>query len=557
MNTRRWVVGAIGVALLASACSGGSSPSNPNASGSGKVVEGGTLRIGTNSRIDSLNPFLAFNQDAYTTFEYIYPYLLQYDTQTLDFAPDFATKWEASSDGKTWTFHTVPNAKWSDGQALTANDAVWTINTILKYASGPTVNSAAYLAHVTSAEAPDANTVVVHYEAPVSNVLSQLQQMPILPQHIWEQYATGNGAQLKTFKNPAPIVSGGPFVLSQFTKDQIALYTKNPNWYGPKPHMDGWGLQMFSNDDALIEAAKTGQIDMIEGGGGTIPPTSIQTLKDAKFVVSTGPGMTENDFIINSHKPLHTELLDPKVREAFASAIDRDQIDRVVWLNYAQPAASFVPPADGEWHDASIKPEAFSIDTANQMLDNAGYTKGSDGIRVANGHPMAYEVVTPNDLTGVDRTFQIIQATFQQIGVKLTQKSLDSSAAFDLMCGKDCTAYDGFDLALWDWVPLIDPDFILSVLTCDQFGGWSDSGYCNQQYDDWYKQQGVTLDQNDRRQIVYQMQQQIFNDRPYIMLNYVDVVEAHTAKWAGFLMSSQSSFNPLSKQTLEQVHQVG
>src|SRR5437867_6453312 len=186
MRARILVAGALALALAATACSSGGTkaPSSPGASGSssgGGIKEGGTLRIGTNSRIDSLNPLVAFNQDAYTTFQYIYPILVQYDTKTLEFAPYFATSWDTSSDGKDWTFHTVPNAKWSDGQPLTANDVAWTINTILKYAKGPAANSASYLAHVTGADAPDPSTVVVHYKAAVGNVLSQLEQMSILP----------------------------------------------------------------------------------------------------------------------------------------------------------------------------------------------------------------------------------------------------------------------------------------------------------------------------------------------------------------------------------------
>ena len=559
---KRWRLVAGGMlvfALVATACSGGSGNTNTNQSNSqsGKVKEGGTLRIGTNSRIDSLNPFVAFNQDAYTTFFYIYPYLVQYDTKTLELAPYFATSWETSTDGKDWTFHTVPNAQWSDGQPLTANDVAWNINTILKFAKGSTANSASYLAHITTADAPDPNTVVIHYKEAVGNVLSQLEQLAIIPQHIWERYATGDGKALKTFKNAAPIVSGGPFKLVQYKQDDIALFQKNPTFFGTKPHIDGFGLKMFSNDDAMIQAAKHGDVDYLEGGGGTLPPTNVQGLKDSGWVIETGPGMTENDFIINSHKPTHAELLDPKVREAFAHAIDRNQINQVVWLNYAQPAAAIIPPADGSWHNASLQPEAFDLNMANQILDQAGYQKGSDGIRTANGHKMQYTVITPSDLTGVDRTFQIIQSGFQQIGVQLTQRALDSSAAFDLICGKDCTEYAGWDLAMWDWVPLVDPDFMLSVLTCDQFGGWSDSGYCNSAYDKLYQQQGVTIDAKARQQIVYQMQQMIYTDRPYIMLNYVNVLEAHSKQWSGFLESPQSAFNPLSIQTMTQVHQVG
>src|SRR5204863_1043702 len=168
--------GALILALTATGCGGGSGSSS-NASGSG------TFRLGTASGIDSLNPYVAFNQDAYSTFEYIYPILVQYDSN-LHYAPFFAKSWQASKDGKTWTFSIQPNAKWSDGKPLTAADAAWTFSTILKFADGATANSAGYVAHMKSATAPNATTLVLTYSQPVANVLSQVQQVPILPEHI-------------------------------------------------------------------------------------------------------------------------------------------------------------------------------------------------------------------------------------------------------------------------------------------------------------------------------------------------------------------------------------
>src|SRR6476660_6055709 len=100
------------VALAAAACGGTSS-------GGGEVKEGGVYRLGTPSTIDSLNPFVAFQADAYSTFENIYPELVQFNTKQ-QFVPDFARSWQTSTDGKVWTFHTQPNAKWSDGKPLTA-----------------------------------------------------------------------------------------------------------------------------------------------------------------------------------------------------------------------------------------------------------------------------------------------------------------------------------------------------------------------------------------------------------------------------------------------------
>ena len=89
--------------------------------------------------------------------------------------------------------------KWSDGQPITAEDVAWTANTTAKYASGPTAVMAPALAHLKSAEAPDPTTVVLHYKTPVGNVLAQLEQFFVVPEHVWSKFATGDGKGLKTY----------------------------------------------------------------------------------------------------------------------------------------------------------------------------------------------------------------------------------------------------------------------------------------------------------------------------------------------------------------------
>src|SRR5215470_14605603 len=295
-------------ALAATAC-------GTSSGGSGTIKQGGLFRLGSSSTIDSLNPFIAFQSDAYSTFEYIYPMLVQYNAK-LQWAPDFARSWQVSPDGKTWTFHTQPNARWSDGKPLTAADAAWTFSTIIKFQSGPTANSAGYVAHMVSATAPNPTTLVLTYARPVANVLAQLQQTPILPEHIWAKYAVGNGKALKTFTNPAPIVSGGPFKLVKYVPKQIALFQRNPFFYGPRPHIDGLGLQFFGTNDAMITALKGGQLD----GVTVVPPTAVAAVKAAHLVTPVSPGVVFDDFIINSNpkqNASHRELLNSLLRQAF------------------------------------------------------------------------------------------------------------------------------------------------------------------------------------------------------------------------------------------------
>jgi peptide/nickel transport system substrate-binding protein len=517
-----------------------------------QTKSGGTFRLGTSSRIDSLNPFVAFNQDAYSTFEYIYPELIQYDKANRNFAPDFATSWKASNGGKTWTFKTRAGAVWSDGQPLTSADAAWTINTAVKYKGGATANSAGLIAHITHADAPTPTTLVVHYSAALGNVLGQFQQFPILPKHIWSQHLGHKGNDLKTFANSAPVVSGGPFTLIKFQKDQIALFQRNDKFYGPKPQVDGFGLQMFSNDDALVAALKNHDIDAIED----LPATAIKTIRSSGFIVKDVPGMDHTDFIINSNpkKTKHRELLDPRVKTAMDYAIDRAQIVRVVFLGAAKPGDSIIQGSTGAWHNPAVRPTPFNLAKANSILDGLGYKKGSDGIRVANGSKMSYSVITPTDVHSVPRTFQIIQSAFRKIGIQLSQKALDSSAAFDAITAPN-GKYTDFDLAMWDWVSLVDPDFMLSVVTCDQYGGWSDSGMCDKHYDALYAKQQLTPNQTKRRAIVWQMQKYLQQKKPYLWLANLDSVSAFGSNWAGIVTSPQGPFNSLSKISLTSIHQ--
>jgi peptide/nickel transport system substrate-binding protein len=551
-SQRRWrrtaglIAAAAAVAVTVAGCGNGGA--------AGSVKDGGVFRLGSDSSIDSLNPFVAFQADAYTTFEYIYPSLVQYNAK-LQIVPDFATSWAMSDGGKVWTFHTLPGAKWSDGKPMTAQDAAWTFQTIIKYQNGPTANSAGYVAHMVSAKADGANTLVLTYAQPVANVLSQVQQVVILPEHIWAQYATGKGKGLTTFANNAPIVSGGPFILTKYAAKQDALFKRNPGYYGPKAHLQGVALEFFTNDDAMVTALKSGQLDGIE----TVPTTSVAQLKKAGFAVTETPGDAFDDFIINDNPAQdasHKELLNPLLRQAFDDAINRTQIVNTSLLGYGAPGSTIIPPVTGNWSDPSIKPAAFDLAKANQLLDQAGYKMGSNGLRTANGHPMKYTVIMPSDLTDTygNRSFAIIQAAFKQIGVELTPTDLDNSAAYTAITANN---YKSFELSMWDWYPETDPDFMLSVLTCGSWQVWNDTGYCSKAYDSLYSQQSAAMNTAKRQQVVYQMQEMINKAAPYLVLDYPDTITAYSKKWTDLPLVAGSSWTSQSTIPYESVHLAG
>jgi peptide/nickel transport system substrate-binding protein len=554
---KAWVVVLTALGLILSSCSssssspGGSTKKN-NSSGSSNAI----LRIGTPATIASLNPFTTSNTLAQDSFNAMYPFLVQYNLSTDEIEPEFATSWTTSSDGLTWTFQTHPNAKWSDGQPLTSADVAWTLNTVIKFQKGPTAQLAGDVINMTKAVATSPTTIVIHYSHPVADVLASLAQVAILPQHIWSKYTTGNAAALRKFSNlptgGASIVGGGPFILTKYVQNQIVLFKRNPNWYGPTPKIAGFGYEYFANNDAEVEALKSGQIDAALGNPA-ISVTAIASLRSAGFNIVNVHATGYHDIIINTSPQIvsHRELTNPKVREAFEYATDRNTINRVAYLGYAQPGSSIVPPASGSWYNPAVKGLPYDIGKANALLDQAGYSMGSNGIRVADGHPMSYTFLISTDNGGEGtRAAQIMATDFKKIGVKLNVQVVNDTTLNNDLYGNH---YRNFQMAMWGWDAYIDPNFILSVVSCSQLGAESDSGYCNKHYDALFKEQASTVNVAARRKIVYKMQQIIFNARPYIILEYVNVLEAWSKKWCDIHTSPDGFATFFSKDPIEQV----
>lgn len=517
-------------AVVLAGCGGSDSPQTK------EVVEGGTLRIGTRNILDNLNPFNAFNHQSFVAFQAMYPMLVMYDRRS-QLVGDWAEKWETSSDGKVWTF-TVKEAQWSDGTPLTAADAVWTGNTIIKYAKGPAAYLAATLTHAVKFEAPDPQTVVIRYARPVANVLSQLTQFYVLPKHIWEKHEGNKGKDLKTYSpgRELPIVGAGPFVLTKYNRRGISLFERNASYYGAKPTVERVGVQFFTNGDGLVQAFRNGELDYIDIRSA--PVNALDALadrSDTAVIRKPGPQQTMMGNNSNPKKQSNKELQDPRLRQAFEHAINREEVADVVLNGYGKPAAAQVAPDAGDWMNSDLAPLPFDLAEANRILDEAGYRRGSDGMRVTpDGEEMVYPVITPTDTSyNINREFEIIQRDFREIGVRLTQRALDEDTAFDEVAGPD-GKYLKSDLFLWDYDGTKDPDFILSVLTCDQYGGWNDSGYCNPEYDELYQEQSVTLDRAKRKDIVWRMQEIANRDRPYIWIVNLELISVRKTSWEGF-----------------------
>ncbi len=513
------------------------------------------LSIGTGYQVDSLNPFVAVESTSLAVFKYTYPSLVQYST-SLGIVGNFATRWSHDASGLNWTFDLHPDAKWSDGKPLTATDVAWTINTVLKYATGGGAQMATYLQGVKSATVSSPTTVVIHLSSPEAALLANLAQMPILPEHVWQKYATGkDGANLRTFSNSPstghPDVDGGPFICISYSVNGVSLFERNPDYYGPKPTISGFGLEYFSSATAMVSAVKQGKVDVILNA----PPSAIGNLKaDKSLMVDTKPAFNESDFFLNDYakKTSDRELLNPLVHQAFNDAIDRAAIAKIAFDGDAEPAMTPIPLADTYWHDPAVKPPSFDLAKANALLDRAGYKMGSNGVRMADGHPMSYTVILATDELGPrTRAFDIIQSDFAKIGVQLTVKVTDDATAATL----ELAPSNKFNLAMWGWTPpSADPTFMLNTFSCKQFGGWSETAYCTTEYTKLFNEQATALTSAKRRAIVFQMEAMLAKTPVTYILVYENVNDVWNKQWTGFGETPNGLFSPLTTFGITHVH---
>jgi len=540
-NIRRILCGlACGAALIGAAGCGGTSSSS---SGSGSQS---ILTIGTINYIDSLNPFVAYDAQAYNAFCMEYPQLVQYGPG-LKLQGDWAKSWTHSANGLIWTFHLIAGGKWSDGVPLTSKDAAWTINTILKYKSGATSLGAYVLDGVKDATAPNPTTLVIHYGRPVAPALANLEQMFILPEHVWSHYTGNHGKDLTAFypDQHLPVVSGGPYEVTKYEEKGTTVFKPNPYFYGPKSQVAAIALTYYTNPTSMIADFEAGNADFIDD----VPYTAADSLKGkAGITLSSeiGEEVTNLGFNSNPLKPRNRELLNPMVKEALEYAIPRQQLVSVLFAGYAHPWANIMSAwsKPSGWINPAVKPLPYDPAKANQILDSLGYKPGSGGIRDVpptggrfpqGAHQMSYGVVVPNDLDfNGDRQFEILQAAFQKVGVKINEiPGGDVSQAYTTITAPHGT-YQNTDMYTWYWHPYIDPNFNLSVVTRAQWNDNSDTGMNDPTYDAMWEQQQRTVNVPARRRLVWKMEAYLARKRPYIQLVNNDLLTAHRSGWTGF-----------------------
>ena len=524
------------LAMVITACGGGVGES-PAATDAPASTEPIVLNIGWLGEPDTLNPSYAFLTEAYIIFDLIYQPLVT-ESISGEYVGALAKDWGVSADSLTWTFTLKDGLKWHNGEDVTAEQVAWTIDAVITNPDGWAALSG-YVGGFVEATAPDAKTVQIVTEYPIANMEYRLSFLYAVYPPDFESFATPE--DLQNFANDKP-VGTGMFKVSTFDKDAgVLILDANKDFVDGAPFIDQAIYQRFDTSDAMVQALKAGDVDVLSD----VPASAFETVKGFEGVTTTSiNGRSFEELIINSvseeNDPAPTgnpALKDPAVRLALETAINRVDIIDIVLQGLGSPGDSIVPPTlgGGFWYKSDLAVPEFNIDAANQILEDAGYVRGTDGVREKEGLRLDFRLQFPSDSANYPRIADLLADWFSQIGVKATPEAVDPDSLI-----ATTTAVGDYDLVIWGWGADPDPDFILSVLLTDQFvpGGWSDSGYHNPEYDQLYLDQQAAVNREDRQAIIYKMQEIAYNDRPYIVLYYNKALQAYRSdRFTGFIES--------------------
>jgi peptide/nickel transport system substrate-binding protein len=510
------------------------SPSAP----AGQVV----LKLGWTEEPDNLNVFIGFANTDYEVWALNYSYLFgagDRNQPTLDLASQFPTVENGgiSADGKVWTIHIRSGVRFDDGTPLTAADVAFTYNYIIK---NKLANLLEYTQGIDTVTAPDPTTVRFVCAHPMALGYMENSSVPILPKHIWEHVSPE--AAVTSYGDKPPIIGSGPFETVGYVKGSYVEMVRNPYYYGKRPTIDTIYFETYQNADTMVNDLEKGRID----GACGVPVAEFKQLESSKGVAAIAYPFYAWDVLeINCYdKPSslgNPVLRDWRFRQALNYAIDKQRLCALAYSGLATPATTMIPPntwtnPDYHWQPPASAAYTFDLAKASQMLTAAGYPL-KNGVRLnEQGKSIVLRLETPTNEPTEQIEAKLIAGWLQQLGLTIKLSVIDSGALeSDMYNGHGTTWQPNYDLVVWSWTGWFDPGQTLSILTSSQIGSMNDPYWSDSQYDHLAVAQESAVDPQQRVKIIWQMQQVIYRQTPWIPLTYPDTLEAYdTTRWTGW-----------------------
>lgn len=512
----RCVVAFLVVSVLFAACASPAPSQPPGATSAGGTAvapaERVTIRLAASTQGGGYpTPFAAVRGPGRLMTTFMFD-TLAFPDVTGEPKPWLAKSWEASPDGKVWTFHLHENATWQDGQPLTADDVVFSFDYALN-GPGAATGVAQGITYIDSVTAPDPATVVIKLNSVRSSFLSDIAGafgMAIIPKHIWSTVT--DPAQ---FQGPQALIGSGPYRLEQFDQATNTFdFVANDDFYLGKPMVRE--LQLVQVADPLL-ALQRGELSAASAGNSAVPQSQFDELSK-KFKLLTAPGEFNVALFFNLGAGFPYDQV--AFRQAIAYALDRqDMVQRLVSGRGVPGSAGALGPGN-PFLNKSLPAYAFDLTKATALLDQVGLKdRDGDGVRdQPDGSPFAIPLLTSSR---DNPQAQLVQEYLRAAGLKVEITSVDQPTS-------DARDSKGdYQMAIVHFGGLSsDPNGLIQ-----RFASNAKSksftrvqGYHNPTFDQIAAEQATTLDPARRRELVDQMQAILANDLPQLSLYVPDQI---------------------------------
>ncbi|MDQ6771950.1 MAG: ABC transporter substrate-binding protein [Candidatus Dormibacteraeota bacterium] len=471
--------------------------------------KGGHVVEGSFSDIKGLNPVLISDTYSNTLTSLLFDTLLGVKANG-DLTPLLAKSMpQISSDQTEITFTLQDGVKWSDGQALTADDVKFSFDLMFdpQYKVVNSPRRGDLETHLQSITVKDAHTVVFKTQKPWAPFLSNhAAQRQILPKHVLGPLAPAaiNSADF----NSAPSVASGAFKFVRWDKGQQVVLARNDNYFRGAGLLDQYVYKVLPDSVTLVNQLKTGEVDI-----GPVDPSLWDSLATVDNLHRIDPfGVAIFAFYAYNLDPAkHGGKLfgDKAVRQALLHALDRQQMADSVYFKQATPADSIIPPIS--WAHATPKTNStFDKTKAEQMLDAAGWAKGADGIRTKGGLKLQFEMITNAGNKQRESLLQVMQQSWKDVGVDATPRLVQFPQLVSQI-----TNERSFDVFLVGFS--FDPDPDENQLWSSNGaapGGFNGFQYKNPAADRLWDEAASTFDRSKRKQLYSQLQDIYAEDVP-------------------------------------------
>lgn len=457
---------------------------------------GGSVILGFVGTPHYINPVIApANEVDRALIKLVYPSLLHYDGAG-NVVPYLAQRYAVGDNGKTYDIFLRTGAKWEDGKPMTADDVVFTINTIQ---DPKTSSPLSRIWQGVKVEALDSQTVRFTLPEPYAFFLQNLT-VGILPKHIWEEIGEENFALSDYNKRP---LGGGPYRFSTFTRSENTItsivFKANETFFDRAPYVPKITVRFYATPQDVMKAYQSGEVEIAGLSAGSF---TTQVKEDASnHIVSFSLPRYFAIFLNDAQNPL---LRKKEIREALVRGINRQAIITNAFNGQATLVNSPIPPVLSEYAVGTLNEYAFDPTVAAQLLSSAGITQAK---------PLTIELTVVND-DSLGRIANMIIDDWKALGIQATMRTVDINELRDQVLQK--RTYQAF---LFGQALALEPDpFSLWHSSQSDYPGLNLSLYKNKTVDGILEELRKTFDEPRKKELFASFQTAVNTDVPALLL---------------------------------------